>query len=126
MRSILFFTILLPTLVYADTIIFSCNTEKHTINIYKNSDQKTYTYKSWNKPKEISEKPDMELISSSYEKVAGSNYFKFKTGKTEFEVTDQWLHLSKGEVPPESASNASGDLYVRVNGNLKSHYYCKK
>jgi len=33
MRAILFFTFLLPTLVYADPIIFSCNTEKHTIKI---------------------------------------------------------------------------------------------
>ena len=125
-KLILLMCLMFSTSLFAEPVVFSCNTEKHTINIYKNADQKTFTYKSWNKPKPITDKPDMELISSGYQNVAGSNYYTFKTGNTEFEVTDQWAHLAKGETPPEDAKDALGDLYIRINGKLKSHYFCKK
>ena len=113
---------------FADTEIelFKCATEKHTIVISEPS-KGTYRYRSWNKPKAISDKPDMDLKSTSLE-TSGScqRYYKFKTGKVEFEVTNQWSCMEKGGNPPAGAEGATGDVYVRIGGELKSHFYCYK
>ena len=110
----------------AQTTVFTCSTEKHNIQVSK-VDTNTYQYKSWNKPKSIKDKPDMDLKTSTIDSVGScQKYYKFKTGNVEFEVTNQWSCLGKGESPPESAKGATGDLYVRIKGELKSHYYCYK
>ena len=110
---------------YAANDIFTCKTEKHTIVISK-IDANTYQYKSWNKPKLINEKPDMELKSSDFESHGGcSNFYKFKIGKTEFTVSNQWS-CSDDEGRKEELIGATGDLWVRVNGKVRSHYYCYK
>lgn len=106
--------------------LFKCLTEKHTIIISEDT-KGTYHYRSWNKPKTVSDKPDMDLKSMALETSGNcQRYYKFKTGKVEFEVTNQWSCLSKGESPPAGADGATGDLYVRIGGELKSHYYCYK
>ena len=120
----LFMLITFPTITNAQ--IFVCNTEKHIIHIYQ-LDKNNFEYKSWNKPKAIVEKPDMNLKSNNIEAVGScQKYYKFRTGSTEFEVTNQWSCLSKGEIPPMEAKGATGDLYVRIKGDIKSHYYCLK
>jgi hypothetical protein len=109
-------------------IEFICTTEKHTIFIDK-LDAKTYRYREWNKPKSTDTKPDMELKSSTVQIVGGtSHYYTFKTGNTEFEVTDQWTgsNADSNPNPSEVPIGATGDLYIRSKGNLKSHYYCVK
>ena len=111
----------------AQTPEFLCKTSKHTIIIDQPTKAGSFRYRSWNLPKGTDAKPDMELVSASIETIgAGSkcpqHYYKFKTGDAEFEVTDQWL--CPNGTPPESARNATGDLYVRIKGQLKSHYYC--
>ena len=106
--------------------VFKCVTEKHTIVISEPA-KGTYHYRSWNKPKAVSDKPDMDLKSTSLETSGDcQRYYKFKTGKVEFEVTNQWSCMGKGEYPPASAEGATGDLYVKVGGELKNHYYCYK
>ena len=124
-KLILLMCLMFSTSLFAESIVFSCNTEKHTINIYKNADQKTFTYKSWNKPKTTTEKPDMELKSSIYE-VNGSGEcrfeeYRFKTGKTEFAIDSNFRCTEK--YPPK---NAIGSLWVFINDDMKSHYWCVK
>ena len=109
-----------------EKLLFSCLTEKHSIDISQ-LDNNTVRYRSWNKPKSKGEKPDMNLISV----VDPSNkncpsYWKFKTGKTEFEVSDQWSCRSPSELIGKEPSNATGDIWIKTNGDLKAHFYCTK
>jgi hypothetical protein len=125
-NTLLIASLLFSINVNAQKIAFSCNTEKHTILIFQ-IDSDSYQYRSWNKPKPMSDKPDMDLKSKNIDSVGScQRYYKFKTGKVEFEVTNQWSCLGKGETPPEAAKGAIGDLYVRSSGEVKSHYYCYK
>ena len=105
---------------------FTCKTEKHTIIITKAKDN-NYQYKSWNKPKLITEKADIELISSELDTTGGSNKYTFKTGKTEYSVSDQWSRSIDDESRGEGGRRgATGDLWISINGKVKSHYYCYK
>jgi len=126
MKKLILFvaSLLFGTNTIAQTILFSCNAEKHMVLISQ-ADPNTYLYRSWNKPKPITDKPDMELKSSNMESVGScQRYYKFKSGKFEFEVTNQWSCQGPGEIPPTAAKDAIGDLYVKSGGELKAHYYC--
>ena len=103
---------------------FSCNTEKHTILVDK-VDASTYRYRSWNKPKSIDTKPDMELkskdVSIDGTGVCRTTNYSFKVGKVEFKL-DNNIDCVEGKPP----ANAIGNLHVLMNGEEKNHYYCLK
>lgn len=103
---------------------FLCKTEKHTIQIDKIGAE-TYKYRSWNKPKTLDSKPDMELTSKNVT-TSGTGEcrhtdYRFKTGKVEF-LVDNDINCVEGRPP----ANAIGNLRVSINGDEKSHYYCMK
>ena len=104
-------------------VVYQCVTEKHVIHI-SDAEGGAFRYQSWNRPRAISEKPDMDLTSKVVEVVQGSSYWKFNTGRTEFQVSDQWRRAKDGE-RPSGAQGATGDLWVRINGQLKLHLYCR-
>ena len=108
----------------SESAIFKCVTEKHTIVISEPA-KGTYHYRSWNKPKAVSDKPDMDLKSKEVS-VEGSGVcrhteYSFKTGKVEFSLDDNVTCL-EGNTP----DNIVGNLNVLVNDELKNHYYCFK
>lgn len=105
------------------SVIFACTTDKHIIHI-TNIGGENFKYQSWNKPRPINEAPDLELTGKDHSLVGSANYWKFSLGKTEFEITDQWSVPDTG-TPPLEASNAKGDLWVRIEGELKMHKYCE-
>ena len=98
---------------------FVCKTEKHTI-IVKNDGS---LYRSWNQPKEISDKPDME-VKGGTASVQGAGpcvhrEFHFKKGGVEFEIDTPAACTEK--MPPK---DAKGVLFVFVKDELKSQYWC--
>lgn len=124
--SVIFTGIFFAGTSYAQTEkeLFKCVTEKHTIIISEPA-KGTYQYRSWNKPKAVSDKPDMYLKSKGVS-VQGSGVcryteYSFKTGKVEFLINDDITCL-EGK-PPE---NIVGNLNILVNGELKNHYFCFK
>jgi hypothetical protein len=109
---------------YAESRVFTCITEKHTIFIDQ-LDSSNYRYRSWNKPKASDTKPDMELKSKDV-KTEGTGAcrhtdFSFKTGKVVFIVDDNVECVEKA--PPK---NVIGNLSVLINDEVKSQYYCIK
>lgn len=103
---------------------FSCNTEKHTILINK-IDAANYRYRSWNKPKSIDEKADMDLISKDISTDGTGSMrattYVFSTGNVQIRVDDN-SSLGEGKPP----ANAIGNLNVYISNQLKNHYYCLK
>lgn len=103
--------------------LFMCKTEKHNISIRQN-DKNLYEYRSWNKPKTISEQPDMSIVAKNAILVDGTQScktttFVFYRGNVKFEVDDNAICVEGN--PPK---NAVGNLRVFIGGELKSHYWC--
>jgi len=106
------------------TPIFSCKTEKHTIQIDKIGVD-TYKYRSWNNPKTVNEKPDMELSTKDVSVVGTGacrhNEYRFKTGKVEYLLDDDTKCL-EGKPP----AKITGNLSILLDDKLKNHFYCLK
>lgn len=123
-KSIFLLALVIPTIVNANNV-FVCNTAKHTIHINQ-LDSITYQYNSWNKPKSIKDKPDMDITQKNVLSVEGTgvcrySMYTFKKGDVVFEITDG-LGCTE-ETPP---NNATGSLNVYIKEELKSHYWCTK
>jgi len=107
---------------YAEENLFECTTEKHTILITQD-EAKTYHYRSWNLPKKISEKPDVDIKkgTSTYEGtgVCGYHLFKFKSGKVKYSVMDN-AKCAAGGAP----KNAVGSVNVEINDKNQGTYWC--
>ena len=118
------FLIVKAIISFSSEVAFTCNTDKHTIVIEK-LDAVNFRYRSWNKPKTMQEKPDMDLKSNDASVVGTGpcrhNEYNFKTGKVVFSIDDD-LQCVEGK-PPQ---NAIGNLNVYINDELKSHYFCIK
>lgn len=100
-----------------------CNTTKHQVVIDRDPASDLVRYRSWNRPKERNEKPDMEAKPGEVA-VEGtgncrSTTYGFKVGNARFEVTDS-VACVEGR-PPE---NAVGQLSVFIDSQLKSEYWC--
>ena len=101
----------------------TCDTTKHQIVVDRDPVTKLVRYRSWNRPKEKTEKPDMEAKPGEVV-VAGtgdcrSTTYRFTVGNARFELTDS---VNCGEArPPE---NAVGQLGVYIKNELRSEYWC--
>jgi hypothetical protein len=109
--------------VYANEIVFKCNTPKHKIVITKDKDN-LYKYRSWNLKKDFFEKPDLELKRKNASEVQGTRecqitIFTFTSGNTKIELNDS-VNCMEGNPP----ANSVGNLYVYIGNDLKNHYYC--
>lgn len=120
-----FFALLSIFSVSVSAQVFTCNTEKHSIQIYQ-LDKNTYEYKSWNKPKLITENPDMyvkdnDVITIDGTKECRTTNYTFKKGNVRFEI-DNNANCVEGKPP----KNAIGNLNVYIKDELKSHHWCLK
>lgn len=100
-----------------------CETAKHHI-VLDTSNPNSIIYRSWNKPKALTEKPDMEVLNGKVV-VEGSGKcqykeFRFNKGKVEFVIDD---NIACTEQQPPTG--ATGSLWVFVAGEMKNHYWCQ-
>ncbi|MFM0062930.1 hypothetical protein [Paraburkholderia aspalathi] len=103
---------------------FQCGTSKHTIIVDHPKDGQ-YRYRAWNKPKPISDPPDMEVKSGTVD-VSGTGAcrhsdYTFKRGNVAFLVSDD-INCSETAAP----ANVHGYLSVAINGVEKANYWCVK
>lgn len=102
---------------------YTCDTEKHRIVI--DSDQfGNLHYRSWNKPKFVTEKEDMMVKKGVYNPagtgVCMDSNWTFRNGDAEYAVTKLGGCAEEGAIPAE----ATGILHVSVAGKLKTEQWC--
>jgi hypothetical protein len=101
---------------------FVCDTPKHRILIDSDK-QIQYRYRAWNKPKAISEPPDMEIDAGKLEMLGTGpclhTEWKFTKGKTTFTVSE--LGCTNGSEP----TGTHGFLTVEIDGAMKQELFCK-
>jgi len=113
-----------PMLAHSTEIALKCDTLKHHILIERLIDTQ-YTYRAWNKPKDTTQKPDLEISNGTVDLegtgVCATSTYTFKKGNLEINVSD---NVSCGD--NTTPDNASGDVSVSINGVQKAHYWCQK
>jgi hypothetical protein len=104
------------------TLTYTCETKTHRISIEDLNNGK-YRYRSWNKPKELSEPPDVEVSDGKlhFEGTGVCSYgvYSFTKGNVEYTVS-QGLGCTNGSEP----KNATGDLHVTVAGKDITQAWC--
>jgi len=103
---------------------FVCDTTKHHVVIDHATDG-GLRYRVWNKPRQASEKPDVEVHNGTRE-IAGtdpcvSTNWTFNRGNTEYWVSDS--AACTDEKPPRGAY---GMIVVTINKQFASRYWCVK
>jgi len=111
--------------VVAQTIAFTCSTNKYKVIIDQPSTTGAYRYRSWNSPKKIDMKPDLE-VKAGIEENSGTGPCRhtewlFKAGNARFEVSNS-ASCSENEPP----NGAIGSLSVYIKEELKSQSWCMK
>lgn len=106
----------------APRVEFACNTERDRLIIDANKDG-TVRYRAWNKPRSISDKPDIEVPSGT-ERVEGTDpcthaMWTFRHSNTEFVVSE----LGCNEVNSVPAG-ATGEHVVSVDGKQEQRWWC--
>jgi hypothetical protein len=102
--------------------MFICNTKKHRIIVAKQAEN-VYRYRSWNLPKTVTDKPDMEILQEGELSALGSgvcrhNEFTFNTGNAKITIDDSTC--TEADAP----KNVVGSLWIYVNGVYKNDYWC--
>ncbi|QXW31446.1 hypothetical protein KXJ75_11025 [Aeromonas sanarellii] len=105
---------------------FSCETAKHRILI-DSTDNKSYRYRSWNKPKAISEKPDVELTDQRAWRPQGSGAcsytaWDFSRGNVNYLVFEPG---GCGEAPASGEPEDHGELVVMIDDVEKLRLRCQ-
>jgi hypothetical protein len=105
----------------APRIVFVCDAEKHHV-ILDSVDNRTARYRAWNKPRAVTDKPDLELpsgkISWQGTNVCTYAIWQFAKGSTEYVVNS--LGCTDGSEP----AGAIGNLEVSEGGKLKQKWWC--
>ncbi len=101
---------------------FVCETEEHRVVIDADASGKL-RYRSWNQPRAITDKPDVEITSGklSFE---GSDpcthaIWTFQKGKTQFSLSE--LGCTDGSEPKGS----TGELTTSIDSNLQETSWCR-
>jgi len=106
------------------TIEFVCETPRHRV-IVDSLDHDAYRYRAWNKPRPITDTPDLELAGD--DSTPGSegtgpcrySIWRFRSGETEFSVSD--IGCTEGD-PPDGAV---GTLTVQKKDKVLSRKWCQ-
>lgn len=103
---------------------FACSTSKHTV-IVTLLPSGNYQYRAWNKPRSITEKPDV-LIVGGEEITEGTGVCRYT--RWEFTSNNVRYIVSKSvtctqDFPPP---NAIGQLSVFINGEHRKSWWCFK
>ena len=112
--------------LYAKTnkpaLIYTCETKTHRISV-EELDGDKFRYRSWNKPKELSDAPDVDIPTGAlhFEGTGICSYavYSFKKGNAEYNV-DQGLGCTAGHEPVK----ATGNLTVTVDGKQVTDTPC--
>jgi len=103
-------------------LIYTCETKTHRISIEALNNGK-YRYRSWNKPKELSDPPDAEIANGTlhFEGTGICSYsvYSFTKGDVEYTVS-QGLGCTDGKEP----DRATGELHVTVAGKGVTQDWC--
>jgi len=103
-------------------LAYTCETKTHRISIEDLNNEK-YRYRSWNKPKELNEPPDVEIANGTlhFEGTGICSYgvYSFTKGNVEY-IVSQGLGCSDGKEP----KGATGDLHVTVSGKDVTQVWC--
>ncbi len=101
-------------------MVFTCNADKHRIIV--DSQAGDIRYRSWNKPRSITETPDM-VVAAGKSAVEGTSpcthsIWTFKRGATTFVLGE--IGCTEKQ-PPEGAV---GNLEVLVDGKRRTESWC--
>ncbi len=101
---------------------FVCDAEKHRVVIDTDTDNKP-RYRAWNKPRPLSEKPDVEISMGSADMQGtgpcAHSVWTFMKGATKYTVEEI------GCVPEsDEAKDATGTLEVSVGGKQVALWWC--
>lgn len=103
-------------------LVYTCETKTHRISIEDLTNGK-YRYRSWNKPKELGERPDVEISDGTFHfegtGICSVGVYSFGKGNVEYTV-GQGLGCTDGTEPKE----ATGDLHVTVAGKTVTETWC--
>jgi hypothetical protein len=103
-------------------LVYTCETKTHRIAIEDLNNGK-YRYRSWNKPKALSEPPDIDISDGTvhFEGTGVCTYgvYSFKKGDAEYTI-DDGLGCTDGSEPKQ----ATGDLHVAVAGKAVTQAWC--
>lgn len=101
---------------------FVCKAAKHTVAISLLPSGK-YQYRSWNKPKSITDDPDMVLVGGEEitEGTGVCRYTRWEFKKKNVEYIVSTPVTCTESVPPP---NATGQLSVFINNEHKKSWWC--
>lgn len=106
----------------APRLVYSCETKTHRITISE-ATSTTFHYRSWNKPKALTETPDLDLLGGkqTYQGtgVCATPTYTFTRGNVTIAV-DGALGCSDGSEPPK----ATGHLTVTIGDKTVTDTYC--
>lgn len=101
---------------------FTCETDHHRIAIDE-WPHGVLRYRSWNKPKPLTEKPDLELSGGKLifqgTGICSTGEYEFESGNTVYDVSDG-LGCTDGSEPKDSI----GDLTISISGKEIVHAWC--
>jgi hypothetical protein len=104
---------------------FVCETDKHRI-IVDASATGVGRYRAWNKPRPLTQKPDLELLNGKWSSEGSGpcryDLFTFTNGKTQYEIGElPGCGAGDADSPPQSAI---GQLEVVSGDKTESTSWC--
>lgn len=121
--AVTIFIALTSNLAVAEQVAFECKTKKLLVRVIKTAAD-VFEYKAWNKPKQSSEKPDVDISQKGAADMQGTGpcvttYYSFKKGDVEYRISDN-LNCSESK-PPDGAK---AELIVKIKNQEKDHFWC--
>lgn len=110
-----------------DGLILACKTNRQIIGLYDLREScagsGNYAYRTWNTPKVMTDKPDVNITSWDSVTTMGTGpcihyVANFKTGNINYEFTE--VGCSDGSEP----AGTVGEILVRINGEEKLRKWC--
>lgn len=115
----------------AGGVLLNCKTDKHQI-IVDEGPSGVVRYRSWNKPRAITEKPDVQVASKSAVSVEGTGpcrhqVMSFRLGKYEYQI-DDLKGCSEGEPPKGAVAQlfVNTDCVDSICSKTLADMYCYK
>ena len=101
--------------------MFICDAEKHRVVVDSDLARKA-RYRAWNKPRSVTEKPDLEIASGTTRVegtgLCGHSIWTFRKANTEFSINEL------GYTDASEPTGARGELEVSVAGKLEHRAWC--
>lgn len=111
-----------------DELIFACKTDRHIIGMFGLKESCSglgkFAYRSWNQPKTIQDKPDVDLINNDSIVLEGSGPCRhwvgnFETGNVKYYLSE--IGCTGENEPPDEAI---GEIIVEIDNVEKLRKWC--